>query len=214
MNFQSLADVRGALYLNSTRDMSCDRFDEYESRGIVKGTVDCITASDRSSSGDSGANGNSTASAGDNSTSSHGAGSNTSSSGLGDGGAVDGQSQSLSTGAKAGIGIGVVAGVGAICGLLFWLWFRRRAQARKKASETAGDAMSEKDGAEVDAAHLLSNDAQKHEMEQPPGEVGTGREGHEMPAKHGDSELDRSASTKAPEGIESRHEMSADQTLR
>ena len=74
---------------------------------------------------------------------------------------------------------------------------------------------SEVDGVGLDRAAMLGNDGGKHELEQPPQELPASRdaEAPEMPAEHGKSELARNASSKTPPGIESRHEMPAQETL-
>ena len=116
----------------------------------------------------------------------------------------------MSTGAKAGIGVGVAIGaLLLICGVVLLL--RRRRSKRKSGNS---NMPAEKDGAEVDKAAMLDSDVQKHELEQPTQEMPIGNEAQELPAKHGNVELGRNASTKAAPGIESRHEMPANETPR
>lgn len=196
--FQSLERVSGIFNVNSTLDVSCDQFDQYYIDGLVA-DYSCTRASDISN-----ASMLSRASTTDSTTLSNGT---ASSSGNGD--TSGDQSQGLSTGARIGIGVGVGGGVGALIGGLIGLWFHRRKKARKASADE--DILAEKDGSGVDRAYMLGNDRQKFEMEQPMGEMGFDTAAQELPAKHGMMELDCNASTKGSPGIESRHEMPANE---
>jgi len=122
-------------------------------------------------------------------------------------------SSGLSTGAQAGTGVGVTCGVLVIAGLIFWNFRRRRLAARKLDQKALPDYMAEKDGTEVEGAAMLGTEGQRHELEQPLTEMPLGHEAQELPAKHGRVEVGRSLSSKAPEGIEQRHEMPTDEVL-
>ena len=112
----------------------------------------------------------------------------------------------LTSAEKAGIGVGV--GVGGVVIIVALTLLIRRRRSRKKRGEATPHV--EKDGSEVDRAAMLSNDRQRHEMEQRPEELPVGGEAQELPAMHGDAELGRNTSNKAWQGVESRHKMPAD----
>ena len=74
--------------------------------------------------------------------------------------------------------------------------------------------LPEADSSEIERAAMLDTNGEKHELEQPIGEMPSGKTAlaQELPAGHGETELGRSASTKMPPGIESRHEMPANES--
>lgn len=210
--FPALEDVRGSFFFQTTADMSCDELNTYWEDEVIAGRYNCTTASDsvfKDPQIDSRAITDEDASSNE-ATSDENASNGSGSSGNEQ--TSDDQSEGLSRGARVGVGIGVGCGVGAVVGSLVGLWFHRRNNRRQKGPPA--EEIVEKDGSEVDGANMLGNDVQKFELEQPLGEMGTGAEAQELPAKHGVVELDRSASTEGPEGIESRHEMPADTILR
>lgn len=112
---------------------------------------------------------------------------------------------SLSKGAKVGIGLGVGGSI-VLTTLTFLIRWRCR---KRKADLTA--LLAEKEGFEVDGAAMLSNDEQKHELEQPLSEMPLGREAQELPAKHAISRCGTSMSGKTPEGTYLRHELPANE---
>lgn len=186
VSFPALEDVRGAFDIESSKAMSCSSLEKLDRKGVFKGKFTCASKSDSADSS--------------------GLSSGPKSSTTGGGATPPKSSGGLSEGAKAGIGVGVgVGGAVLLAALAFLIWRRRKNQ---------GDASTlpaEKDGAEADKAAMLGNDGQKTEMEQPPAEMALGKEAQELPAGHGNTELGRGISATAPEGVESRHEMPADE---
>ena len=188
----SLETVAGSFVVESSKSLSCDRFDELYRNGVLQGDYKCSTAIDSAVYAKSGSGGTPS----------------TATSGSGEATQVSTPQKGLSAGAKAGIGVGVgVAGLLLLAVLAYLLWKRQRARKPKPAEQ-----VPEKDGTEVDRAAMLSQEAQKHELQQPPGEMPLGREAQELPAKHGHSELGKEVSTTSPESVEERHEMPANET--
>ena len=119
------------------------------------------------------------------------------------------ESHDLTTSAQAGIGVGV--GVGGVLLLVAGAYFWRRRRRNKSTPAEWPDPNTEKVGTEVDRGAMLGDDGQRHEMEQPLSEMPIGGEAQELPARHGEAELGRNASKNAPAGIESRHELPANE---
>lgn len=117
-------------------------------------------------------------------------------------------SSGLATSAQVGIGVGVGVGCALLLAVGAYLLWRRHRRSRNASAQ----AIREKDETEMPQPAMLGNDGQRHEMEQPVSEMPTGGEAQELPARHGQAELGRSASSKLADGIESRHEMAADST--
>lgn len=101
-----------------------------------------------------------------------------------------------------GVGVGVgVGGALAIAGAL-WFFLRRRKIAKHPQSPRAAEV----DGSEVDRAAMIDG-GDKHELQQPTGELPSGVQAQELPAAHGESELSRQGSRKSPDGLHSQHEL-------
>ena len=196
ITFPNLQDVRGAFHVISTAAMSCDPFDGLYSEDVIKGNYQCRTLNDQGNTTRSAASTTSSAAA-----TATGGSTNT----------TETPRSGLSAGKKVAIGVGVGVGVGGggillALGIAFYLWRRRRN--RPEPSKLPPEV----DGTEVDRAAMLGNGAEKYELEQPREEMAAGKLAQELPAAHGETELDRRASTKLPPGIESRHEMAANET--
>ena len=206
LDLPNLEVVRGNFNLNSSETIDCSQFARLAGKSdVIQGTFSCTSngvlyngvlgsSTTNTTNGNSTTNGTSTTSGSDNAASP---------TGLGNG--------YLSTGAKAGIGVGVTAGVLAILGCAALFYLRRHRSAKHTNRPT--DPLVEKDSTEVDIAAMLSTDGQRHELEHPLMEMPLGNEAQELPAKHGTTELGRSPSSKMPDGIESRHEMAANEEV-
>lgn len=181
--------------------MSCDPFDKLVQNGVVAGTYNCTTESDVA---------NAEASNDSEETPADTTGTSDSNGNPSDQ-QEDSNTSALSTGSKAGIGVGVGVGGCLVLAVVFLFLRRRRQPKQTLDSDPDSELLQEKDGMEIDGAAMLGNDVQKFELEQRTEELPAGIELQELPAKHGKVELGRSLSKDAPAGIESRHEMPANE---
>ena len=98
-----------------------------------------------------------------------------------------------------GVGAGVEVGIPALLAAVLWQWWRRRLPARQaRSTERARQATAR---VQVDRAHMLGNDVQKHELEQPWAGWPTGDASQELLARHGRGELDRNTSATGYVGV-------------
>lgn len=181
--------------------MPCGSFDTLAQNNVIKGTYTCDTASDS-------ANGTQAASTPGTSTSSGTASSSTNSVGNGAQPSESADSSGLSGQTRAGLAYGLGVGGGCLLVIAAIVWF----VLRKRRQQRIPQPLPEADGAEIDRAAMLDSEGEKHELEQPAQELPSGPLAQELPAKHGETELGRSTSTMKPPGIESRHEMPANET--
>ena len=200
MSFPALKSVRGDFEIKTNTSLSCNSLNSLYENGVMLGNYSCSTATDSANSTTL----RQTSNPRYNSTSSGSNGASPGSSGSS--GSSGSPSSGLSSGGKAGIGVGVGLGGALLLGGAIGLFVRRR---RKTLRGPSAEQIAEKDRSGIDRANMLGNDGQKHELEQPLGEMPVSKEAHELPAKHGSVEVGRNASTKGPAGIESRHEMPA-----
>ena len=197
--------MRGDFEIKTNTSLSCNSLNSLYENGVMLGNYSCSTATDSANSTTL----HQTSNPRNNSTSSGSNGASLGSSGSSGSSVSSGSpSSGLSSGGKAGIGVGVGLGGALLLGGAIGLFVRRR---RKTLKGPSAEHIAEKDGSGMERANMLGNDGQKHELEQPLGEMPVGKEAHELPAKHGSVEVGRNASTKGPAGIESRHEMPANE---
>ena len=112
---------------------------------------------------------------------------------------------------KIGLGVGLGLGGALMVAIIAFFTFRAK---QRRANASAAMMGIEKDGSELDPAHMLSNGRPKYELEQPTPQLPAGNEAQELAAEHGEGELGRNPSSKAPPGIESRHEAPGSESVR
>lgn len=205
-SFPALTVVGGDFIFSSTSEMSCDPLNALYTNGSVRQVYECITANDFADA----------VLLGDRPSQEEDAGEEDG----GDSGNSDDASNNASndpggdsTALGVGFGFGVPCLIGLIAALLYFLWWRPRRRRRQRSGSAPQPTLAEKDGEEVDRGAMLGTDGERHEMDQPASEAPPGNEVQELPAKHGQAELGRSAPSKGPDVVEERHEMPVNEVV-
>ncbi|GAB7359526.1 hypothetical protein MBLNU230_g6715t1 [Neophaeotheca triangularis] len=207
-SFPALTVVGGNFILSSTAELACSPLNGLYTSGSVRQEYECAIANDfadavllgeRTSQEDAGEE--------DDSESGNGNGQDP----LND---ASNGSDADSTALGVGLGVGVPCLIGLIVALMYFLWWRPRRRRRQHSSSSPQPAtLAELDGEELDRGAMLGTDGQRHEMEQLASEAPLGNEAQDLPAKHGQVELGRSASSTRLETVEERHEMPTNETV-
>ncbi|EMC93968.1 hypothetical protein BAUCODRAFT_150200 [Baudoinia panamericana UAMH 10762] len=188
----SLKNVTQLFNITSQQALSCDSFDTLYQEHAISGNYTCASLTDR---GGIAAARNSSSGIASNSTVS----------------TLSGTQQGLSSPAKTGVGVGVgLGGAALLLAIVLGVIYLRR---KRNTKSQSADALPEADGKEIERAVMLDGN-QKVELETPVAELHSGKRAlaQELEAQEGDVELGRSPSSAAlPPGIESRHEMPANE---